>query len=128
MQYLKTLLLSIAAVFTPVKALLITALVLVIADFITGVAASIRKGKKITSRRFKESILKAILYQIAIMLAFLAEHYLIGDAVPATKIIATLIGLTELKSCLENLDSINGKPMFRSAIKKLVNQDEEEKD
>lgn len=124
MKYLESLGLAILAVFAPIQSVLITALVLVAADFITGVVASWKRGEKITSSGFKQSIIKAVLYEVAILLGYLAEHYLIGELVPATKIVGALIGVVELKSCLENLDSINGTPIFRSVIEKLVSKNE----
>jgi phage-related holin len=116
---LELLALSILAVFAPVKTVLITTLILVAADFVTGIIASWRKGDAITSRGMKQSVVKAVLYEAAILLAYLAEHYLIGDSVPATKIITSLIGMTELLSCIENLNRINGSPVFSLIINKL---------
>ncbi len=116
--------LALLAVFAPVKTVLITSLVLVVADFLTGVWGAWKRGEKITSGGFKQSVVKATIYELAIVLAFVAEHFLIGDLLPATKIIAALIGLTELKSILENLDSINGTPVFQTVIQKLVKKNE----
>lgn len=125
MKTLEVWALAILSVFAPIKMVLITALVLVGADFVTGVwAAKVRK-EEITSARMKESVIKAAVYEIAIIFAFLAEHYLIGDLVPATKLVAALIGLVEMKSLLENLDSINGKPIFKSVIAKLGSRKDE---
>lgn len=124
MKYLEIVGLSILAIFAPIKAILIAALVLVMADFITGVIAAYKRKEPITSSGFKQSILKAVIYEIAIILAYLAEHFLIGDLVPATKIVGTLIGLTELKSCLENLDSISGSSFFQTLIDKLVSSND----
>lgn len=116
---LKLLALSVLAVFAPVKAVLIATLALVIFDFITGVIAAWKRGEAITSQGFKRSVMKAWLYQAAIVLAYIAEHFLIGDLFPATKLISALIGLTELKSILENLDSISGDSFFKSIISKV---------
>lgn len=124
MKTLEIWVLTILAVFAPIKAVLITALVLVIADLLTGVAAAYKRGEMITSAGLKQSIVKAVVYELALILGYIAEHYLIGNALPATNVVGALIGITELKSCLENLDSIYGAPIFRSIIKGLVDKDE----
>lgn len=125
MKTLEIWLLALLAVFAPIKAVLITSLVLVSADFITGIWAAWRRGEKITSARMKESVIKACIYEVAVVFAFLAEHFLIGDLIPATKLIAALIGLVELRSILENLDSVNGAPVFATIINKLGSKKDE---
>lgn len=122
---MKTLALALIAVFAPVKTVLVVSLVLVIADFITGVVAAYKRGDKITSARMKESIIKSLVYETAIIFAYLAEHFLIGDLMPVTKIIAALIGLTECASILENLDSISGQPLFKKIIDRLGSKKDE---
>ena len=118
-HYLEISILAILAVFAPIKAVLVTTLVLVMADFVTGVIAAYKRGEKITSTGLKKSVLKALVYEAAIVLAYVAEHFLIGDLLPATKVIGALIGMTELLSCIENLNSINGSPVFGILIGKL---------
>lgn len=116
---MKALALALLAIFAPIKLMLIGALVLVFADLITGVIAAYKRKEPITSKGLKKSIVKAFVYESAICLAYLAEHYLIGDFMPVTKILASLIGMTELLSCIENLQSINGSPVFAAIIGKL---------
>lgn len=53
------------------------------------------------------------------MLGFLTEQYMTGDLVPVMKILAGLIGITELKSILENLEEITGMPIIKMLIDKL---------
>lgn len=120
MKHLETFLLSILAIFAPIKAVIITAIVLVIADLITGVLAAKKRGEAITSSGFKTTVGKILLYEVAICLAFLVQQYLTGDLFPASKLVAALIGLTELKSILENLDTISGNGMFRLLLQKVI--------
>lgn len=124
MRTLELWALAILAVFAPIQAVLVTALVLVIADLVTGVIAAYKRGETITSTGLKQSVIKALVYEVAILLAYLAEHYLIGDLLPATKIVGALIGMTELLSCMENLNSIHGSPVFKALIQKLVNKND----
>lgn len=120
MKYLETLILALAAVFAPVKAVMITAMSLVIIDLITGVMAARKRGEKITSSGFKRTVGKIFLYESAICIGFLVQQYLTGELFPASKLIAALIGLTELKSILENLDGISDDSFFKTIITRVL--------
>jgi phage-related holin len=118
-QFLEAIGLSIVAVFLPIKAILFVMLVLVIADFITGIYAAIKAKRHITSAGLKRTVGKFLIYELAVCLAFLVHQYLIGDLIPAEKIIASAIGLTELKSILENLDEITGQNTFQALLNRI---------
>jgi len=123
MQKLSALLMSVALVFMPIKATLITVMVLTVADLISGIMASRKEGKKITSSGLKRTIIKTTVYELVVMLGFLTERYMIGDALPVVKILAGFIGLTELKSVLENIERISGMPIIKMLIEKLNQTD-----
>jgi len=125
MRYLEAFILAVVTVFAPAKTALIAALALVFFDFVTGVLAARKRREKITSAGFKRTVGKIVLYETALCLAFLAQEFLLGDDVPAFKLISTMIGLVELKSILENLDTINGKPVFRAILKKITQKQAE---
>jgi phage-related holin len=124
MKFLGNLLLSILAVLAPIKAVMISAAVLVVADLILGIVAAIKRGEKITSAGFRRTISKLFVYEMAVVLGFICEKYLISGTVPLSKIMSAYIGLTEMKSIVENLDSINGKPIFKDIISKLGSQND----
>lgn len=119
MKHFSSLLLASIAVFAPVKALIIVAAILIFADLITGILAARKKGQKINSAGLRRTVTKLFVYEAAIMLGFLVEHYMIADFFPVSKIAAGLISLVEFKSILENLDVLNGSPVFKSLIEKL---------
>ena len=123
MQKLSALLMSVALVFAPVKATLITVMVLTVADLISGIMASRKEGKKITSSGLKRTIIKTTVYELVVMLGFLTEQFMTGDSVPVVKVLAGFIGITELKSVMENLERISGMPMVRLLIEKLNQTD-----
>lgn len=122
-QKLSALIMSVALVFMPIKATLITVMVLTVADLISGIMASRKEGKKITSSGLKRTIIKTTVYELVVMLGFLTERYMIGDALPVVKILAGFIGLTELKSVLENIERISGMPVIKMLIEKLNQTD-----
>lgn len=53
------------------------------------------------------------------MMGFLTEQYLVGDLVPVVKILAGLIGMTELKSVIENIQDISDVPLMKLLAEKL---------
>ena len=119
MKQISPWLISMGAIFAPVKALIIVAGVLIFADLITGILAAKKKGEKINSAGLRRTATKLFVYESAIMLGYLVEHIMIADFFPVSKIAAGLISVVEFKSILENLDTINGSPIFGSLIKKL---------
>ena len=122
-QKLSALIMSVALVFMPIKATLITVMVLTVADLISGIMASRKEGKKITSSGLKRTIIKTTVYELVVMLGFLTEQFMTGDALPIVKILAGFIGLTELKSVLENVERISGMPIIKMLIEKLNQTD-----
>lgn len=119
MKLLETLLLSILAVFAPIKGVIITAMVLILADLITGILAARKKGESITSAGLRRTVTKVAVYLAAICLGFLVEKYMLSDLLPVSKIVSALIGAVEAKSIFENLDVLNGSSIFKSLIEKL---------
>ncbi len=117
-----TLLLSLASIFAPTKEVLLTVMAMSMVDLVTGIMASRKQGKPLTSAGLKRTVVKVFVYQVAVLAAFLVQTYLTGNLIPAMNFVASLIGLTELKSVLENLDIVNGGSLFRSLIDKLERQ------
>jgi len=111
--------LAIVAVFTPIHAVLIVVGVLISVDFFTGILRSLKIGNDITSKALSRTVTKMLAYQLAVITAFLLEKYLLDSAMPAAKIVASVIGITEFKSILENTEVITGKPVFKTIIDKL---------
>lgn len=126
MLYLRSLLIKIAlstcVVFLPLKSTMVVVVVLTFVDLLSGLAAAKKQGDPITSSGLKRTILKILAYEMVIMLSFLVEQYLSGDVVPLVKIMGGMIGITELKSVLENIEIISGIPLVKLLIDKLTQQ------
>lgn len=120
MRTLEAIALACLAVFAPIKAVLATTLVLVLLDTLTGVYAAYKRKEPITSGGLKRTVGKIVLYEFALCVAYLAQHYLIGDDFPACRLVSTMVGLVELKSVLENLDSISGSNLFQSILSAIT--------
>jgi len=123
MQGLKTIALAIIAVFAPAKAVLLTVMVLTLCDLATGLLASLKQQIPITSSGLKRTVVKVLVYQTAALSAFLVEQYLTPIELPVMKMVTGLIGVTELKSVLENLDIISGGSFFSTLISRLAQGD-----
>lgn len=124
MDYFKALLLSACAVFVPIQPMLITVGILIVADLMFGLIASYKQKTPITSAGLRRTITKTFVYLSAVMLGYIAEHFLIGDLLPLSKLIAGTIGLVEMKSILESADIINGGSLFKAIISKLGSEND----
>lgn len=118
MNWLKTLGLSVLAVFAPIKMVIISVGVVIFADMFFGIWAAHKRGEKITSAAMRRTITKMFTYQGAILTGYLGETYLLSEIIPVVKLISGIIGLVEIKSLLENISEISGLN-FKSVIKML---------
>jgi hypothetical protein len=118
-QFLAHLLAATIAVLAPIKMLMISVGVLIIADLVTGIWAALKRGEKIKSAAMRRTISKFVIYQIAVISGFLVEMYMLDSFVPVSKIVASVIGLVELKSILENANTILEQDLFKLVIQKL---------
>ena len=119
LKLLKNLSISIIAVLSPIHPILIATLILVGFDFITGIWAAKKRGEPISSAGLRRTVTKLLVFEIALVLAFVTEVYMIDNILPLVKIVGALVAVSELRSCLENLGSISGTDIFKALIGKL---------
>lgn len=122
--YIKSLLLSIIAVFAPIQGVIVTVGVLIFADLFLGIWAAKKRGEKITSAGMRRSVTKLLVYQTAVLTGFLFETFLLGGLVPVYKLVALVVGSVELKSLLENATEITGVS-FKDVIAKLGSKNDQ---
>lgn len=127
-----SLALSTLGIFAPARELFIATGILIVADMVTGLMAAHKTGKPITSAKLRDTVSKFLIYNIAVGCAFLVQKYMMSDLIPVSNIVSSAIGLTELKSILENVDRIRGGSLVKEIIAKLgssnaVKLDETEK-
>lgn len=118
LKLIETGALMILAVFAPIQSLIITTVVLIVVDLVTGIYAAVKRSEAITSAGLRRTISKLFIYEVALMCAYLAEHYMQLD-LPIVKMASTMVSLVELKSIMENLNSISGVDLLKSLIEKL---------
>jgi len=112
--------LLIIAFYAPLKGLILTILLLVVLDLVTGLWASIKKRTKITSAKLSRTITKLMVYLFTISVVQIVAKFiiLIGD-VPITEMVSSFIILTELQSVLENVNKISKQNFLVALIDKI---------
>lgn len=82
-------------------------LFLVFADFITGIRAAVKRGERLSSKGFRRTVEKILLYFIAI-LASEGMRQVFMPSVPVAYMTALAIAVTEFKSNIENVEQVTG--------------------
>lgn len=118
-EYVFALLTALVGIFAPIKEVLATVMVLILLDLATGIYAAHKRGESINSSAIRRTVSKIFVYETAIIAGFLAQAYLVKDLIPVASLIGSVVGLVELKSVLENLNSISGTDLLKSVIDKL---------
>lgn len=133
--YLKSFLVSVAAFFLPIVPLILLVGVFILGDTALGIWAAKKRGERISSRKLGNIIPKMVLYQAAVVTAFLLETFLLGEFISIlfsieiifTKLVALTLIFIEGVSMDENFTSITGKNMFR-AFKEMITRTADLKD
>lgn len=118
-EYLYKGLLVLATLLAPIKSLLIACGVLILADMVTGIMAAKKRKERINSADMRRSLSKMVVYQIAIISAFVLEKYMLGGLLPVSKVVSGVIGMVEFKSILENASTIAGQDILKLVIEKI---------
>jgi hypothetical protein len=118
---------SVLTILTPVKPLVIVAILSIILDTCFGIWRSVKKSGwiSIRSRRLSHTISKTLLYSGAIVFVFLLEKYVIADILAhfisidllMTKAFTFFCVYTEIKSINESYYSVTGVNVWDKFIK-----------
>ena len=113
------------AILAPITPIMYAVLFLIFADTLTGIIASYKREdikfkifswsswKHITSNRLGDSITKSLVYMLLIICGFVIDTFIIPNAgLMVTKIMAGAVSLREIKSLLENGETILGGGLF----------------
>lgn len=119
MNYAKAYLLAIVGLLAPIHAILISTILLILVDAVTGVWAAIKHKEEISSAKLRNTVSKLVIYYIAIISGFVVEKYMHLDIIPVIQLTAAAIGLVELKSIFENINKISGVDFLKELVRKL---------
>lgn len=128
MQTIKTLLIAIGVILAPIKAALIVAFLSCVVDLILGIMAARKRGEVIRSYGLRRTAGKILVFEAAIIFAYFIELYLLGPELMVLKLVTAYIGLTELKSIMENLNELSNGSLLKTIVDKLSSLDVKPKD
>lgn len=134
-QELLTLLTIICSFFLPISGILGLLFALILADTATGIWKAKHLKQQITSRKLSAVISKLVLYELAVVLFYLIDYYILNDiiltffSVPLmlTKILALVLASIEVMSINENFKIVKGIDIWQS-MKLLFARAKEVKD
>lgn len=112
-------LIVLASILAPIKPMLIACGFLVVADMVTGMLAAKKRKESIQSAEMRRSLTKMLVYQVAIISAFVLEKYMLDGAMPVSKVVSGVIGMVEFKSVLENASTIAGQDIVKLVMDRL---------
>ena len=120
------LLAVVSTFFLPITGILFLIGFAIVIDTITGIWKSKKLNIPITSRRLSAIISKLMLYEIAVILFYLIDRFILNDiiltffSVPLmlTKILALVLVSIEVMSINENYEAVRGINMW-TAMKNL---------
>jgi hypothetical protein len=109
---LNYLLVSFCLFFAPIRGLLIAVGIAIALDTIFGIFKAIRIKEEINSRRMSNIVSKFVLYQMAILLLFAIDKFLLGEFFKIwfqidnffTKVVAIILIFIEMTSIKENFE------------------------
>lgn len=99
---------ALVALFAPLVMIFGSVVLLVVCDLIAGLLVARKQGEPITSFGLKRTVAKLGVYLLVITLAAITETYLTAGAIPVLNVVTSIIGITELKSCVENINILSG--------------------
>lgn len=106
-----SILLAILAYFESIQMMLIVVMLSVGIDTITGIFASIKQKKRITSWRLRDTIIKLLTYVLLISLVFALNKECLYNFIPLENIVSGYIIFAEVISIAENTDILSGKKL-----------------
>lgn len=119
----------VTAFYSPIAALLVACFAFTVADMYYGIKVARKQHKKITSsRNWRGTIVKLLDEWCIISLARMLEYAVLGDeqgVFVLTGGATVIIGLTEIWSILENLNTLNPNGPWRALSKFLKKKGED---
>jgi phage-related holin len=106
------------AFLAPIHTLIMATGALVLFDLVTGIAKAVKAKEKVTSNRMRHTVTKGMMYQIAILAAYMLD-VVIGMEQVAARVVAGVICMVECKSVLENVNVMTGINMWESVLNAL---------
>ena len=134
-KYIIQLFAVVSAFFLPISGILFLIGFAIAVDTITGIWKAKKLKIKITSRGLSAIVSKLFLYEVAVILTYLIDYYILNDiiltffSVPLmlTKILSLVLCSIEVISISENYKAVKGIDIW-SAFKNLLQRSKEIKE
>jgi len=131
-KYIIQLLAVVSAFFLPISGILFLIGFAILVDTITGIWKAKKLKIKITSRALSAIVSKLFLYEVAVILTYLIDKFILNDillqffSVPLmlTKILSLVLCSIEVISISENYKAVKGIDIW-SAFKNLLQRSKE---
>ena len=131
-KYIIQLLSVVSAFFLPISGILFLIGFAILVDTITGIWKAKKLKIKITSRGLSAIVSKLFLYEVAVILTYLIDKFILNDillqffSVPLmlTKILSLVLVSIEAISISENYKSVKGIDIW-SSLKRLLQRSKE---
>jgi hypothetical protein len=131
-KYIIQLFAVVSAFFLPISGILFLIGFAILVDTITGIWKAKKLKIKITSRGLSAIVSKLFLYEVAVILTYLIDYYILNDiimqffSVPLmlTKILSLVLVSIEAISISENYKAVKGIDIW-SALKNLLQRSKE---
>lgn len=105
------------AFLAPIHGCLLAVGMLLLFDWVTGMAKALKAKQPITSRWWRETIGKAAAYGVAVLTGFFLDNSISMDV--AARAFTAAIAITEAKSIAENLKVLTGIDLWAVVADKL---------
>jgi hypothetical protein len=106
-EYIKSFLLSLIIVISPIKEAVLAISFLIFVDFIFGFLASRKLKEKFQFSKLESTAIKAIVYNLLLACCFFSEEYLV-NFVPLVKVCLSFVCYLELTSISKSFEKITG--------------------
>ena len=131
-KYIIQLFAVVGSFFLPISGILFLIGFAILVDTLTGIWKSKKLGIPITSRKLSAIVSKLFLYEVAVILTYLIDYYILNDiilqffSVPLmlTKILSLVLVSIEAISISENYKAVKGIDIW-SALKNLLQRSKE---
>lgn len=106
---------SILSFFEPIGVTILWVLIFIMADMVTGIYAAYTRGEMITSHKMQRTVIKFLMYSVAIILLEGFDIYMVSFAsLNLAQIGATITCGIELYSIFENCYKATGNIVFKA--------------
>ncbi len=120
LNWFVSILLAIISYFEPIHMMLGVVIFAVFTDTLTGILASLKQKRKITSWRLRDTVIKLLTYILLIMLMYALDTECLYSFIPLQNIISGFIIFAEAVSIAENTDIISNKKLGLATFVKKI--------